>query len=177
MLEQNGKGGPICRHIKQDEKNMQAAKHPPRLVRAILKATAREYREGSGRAANAFAAGPVCEETEGQSFSADDFNDESQDRFWDDANGGWLDPVKVAAARQLEVDWIKKRNVLKIVKRTETKGKKLLDLRWVDTLVRWNAPVQTRRPRNQEGKEGIRGILSRGSLLSDATNRKLAYGL
>ena len=132
----NTKGGVIHRHVKLEGGNRtkQAARYPPKLVRHILKAITREYtNEGLAHAANAFAAGPVCEEADGKAFSAEDLNDESQHRFWDDVNGGWLDPIRVRAARRLEVDWIVKRNVLKIVKRTETKGKKLLDLRWVDT--------------------------------------------
>eukprot|EP00959_Pyramimonas_sp_CCMP1952_P201814 4220142-Pyramimonas_sp.AAC.1 len=33
------------------------------------------------------------------------------ERYWDDVNGGWLDPVMVREARKCEVDWLRRQEV------------------------------------------------------------------
>ena len=55
------------------------------------------------------------------------------EQYWDDVNGGWLDPEKVKAARKEELDWIVKQHVFEKVADTEVEGKKL-SLRWIDTV-------------------------------------------
>ena len=55
--------------------------------------------------------------------------------FWDDVNGVWLEPMQVIKARELEIDWIHKEQVYRVVPRAqaEADGIKPLGLLWVDT--------------------------------------------
>ena len=53
--------------------------------------------------------------------------------YWDDVNGGWLDPEKVEQARKEELDWILKQGVFEKVREEECRGKRL-SLRWIDTV-------------------------------------------
>ena len=56
--------------------------------------------------------------------------------YWDHVNGGWLDPVRVRAARKLELEYIKKMEVYKKVphnRAMERTGKKPIQVRWIDT--------------------------------------------
>ena len=55
--------------------------------------------------------------------------------YWDDVNGGFLDPQLVHEARLLELDWIKKEKVYDYRTRAEAekKGIKPIPLIWVDT--------------------------------------------
>eukprot|EP00971_Amphidinium_carterae_P105954 2098523-Amphidinium_carterae.2 len=59
-----------------------------------------------------------------------------QDEYVDDIYGTLLNPELVRTARQLEVDWIKSREVYKRVPLSECferTGKKPLSMKWVDT--------------------------------------------
>ena len=56
--------------------------------------------------------------------------------FWDDVNGGYLDPVRVTAARKDEMSWVDKQELLDIVEVSqcyEETGKAPITLKWVDT--------------------------------------------
>eukprot|EP00959_Pyramimonas_sp_CCMP1952_P025191 528422-Pyramimonas_sp.AAC.1 len=57
-------------------------------------------------------------------------------RYWDDVNGGWLDPAMVRKAREEEVGWLRRQEVYE--KRTlkeclEVTGAKPIRLMWLDT--------------------------------------------
>lgn len=57
-----------------------------------------------------FAAGPVAEES--FAWSSECWLDiNGREEFWDDVNGGWLDPTKVKAARAEELELMVKRGV------------------------------------------------------------------
>ena len=82
---------------------------------------------------HSFAAGPVAEEVPPWSSECRlDINEKGD--FWDDVNGGCLDPVKVRAARVEELEWMVKRGVFIKVRELErrTKQSKPLTLKWVD---------------------------------------------
>ena len=80
-----------------------AARYPPKLVEAILKAIKVQLEKDDDQyVQHAFSAGPVAE----QSFPADASWFAGGEQYWDDVNGGWLDPTKVKAARQEELDWM-----------------------------------------------------------------------
>ena len=63
------------------------------------------------------------------------WNQPDYKEYWDDVNGGFLDPRLVREARLLELDWIKKERVYDYRSRTEAekKGIKPIPLIWVDT--------------------------------------------
>ena len=63
------------------------------------------------------------------------WNQPDYQEYWDDVNGGFLDPRLVGEARLLELDWIKKERVYDYRFRTEAeeKGIKPIPLIWVDT--------------------------------------------
>ena len=84
--------------------------YPPKLVKAVLRGLKEQMEEdGVLSALEAKLSGPVPE-TPPMSDATDVYL--GTDQFWDDVNGGWLDPVKVRSARREEVEWIKKRGVL-----------------------------------------------------------------
>ena len=110
-----------------------AAKYPPKLVEAILKAVQRQLvADDDQYVQHSFAAGPVAE----QSFPADASWFEGEDHFWDDINGGWLDATRVRAARKEELDWMESRKVMMAVPELECKQKqgRPLTLKWLDTV-------------------------------------------
>ena len=63
------------------------------------------------------------------------WNQPNYKEYWDDVNGGFLDPQLVREARLLELDWIKKKKVYDYRTRAEVekKGIKPILLIWVDT--------------------------------------------
>ena len=85
------------------------------------------------------------------------WNQPDYKEYWDDVNGGFLNPRLVREARLLELDWIKKEKVYDYRPRAEAekKGIKPILLIWVDT----NKGDKNMRARVQEGPEcgGIPG--------------------
>ena len=45
------------------------------------------------------------------------------EEYWDDVNGGFLDPQLTRAARQLEMDWVLKEKVYSYIERIEKMDK------------------------------------------------------
>ena len=58
--------------------------------------------------------------------------DEDWQEFWDSVNGGYLETNRVRAARQEEVDWVRKSDLFGAVPRPEATHTPI-DLKWVDT--------------------------------------------
>ena len=57
-------------------------------------------------------------------------------QYWDDVNGGWLEPEFVQKARKEELDWVKKQGVYTVVDENtcwKETGKAPITLKWVDT--------------------------------------------
>ena len=84
---------------------------------------------------HSFAAVPVAEES--FAWSSECWLDiNGKEEFWDDVNGGWLDPAKVTAASAEELEWMVKRGVFIKVPELEcrTKQGRPLTLKWVDTI-------------------------------------------
>ncbi|CAE7854404.1 GIP [Symbiodinium necroappetens] len=83
-----------------------AAVYPPKLVKAVLQGLKEQMaQDGHLSSVDAYAAGPVPEEP---SMPAGDWH-----QYWDDVNGGYLDPAGVEEARET--------------------GKQPIPLKWVDT--------------------------------------------
>ena len=53
--------------------------------------------------------------------------------YWDDVNGGWLEPSKVRAARKEELDWVIRQGVFEQIPEEDVTGKKL-SLKWIDSM-------------------------------------------
>jgi len=106
-----------------------AAEYPPKLVAAVLKALRKQLiADGHFEVWLAALAGPVPEEKS----AAED----SSLEYWDDVNGGILDPVLTAKARQEELDWVEKGKVMDIVPMKECwdeTGRGPETLKWIDT--------------------------------------------
>ena len=110
-----------------------AARYPPKLVEAILRSIKRQLEIDEDQyVQHSFAAGPVAE----QSFPVEAEWFAGEDRYWDDMNGGWLDPAAVRAARKEELDWMEAREVMKAVPEKECREKqgRPLTLKWLDTM-------------------------------------------
>ena len=115
----------------------QAQKYPPALVTAVLK-TLKSYLKNRGEL-SAFeqkAAGPVPDE---ETFAKEDwqeFFEEDWETFVDDVHGTPLRADPVRAAREEELQWIRKEDIyVKVPLRQcyEKTGKAPLDTRWIDT--------------------------------------------
>ena len=105
----------------------QAAVYPPKLVRAVLKVLRDELADrGQLNSHEAACSGPVPEEP---SILEDDY------WFVDDVNGGILPTEEVKKARSLEMDYLYKQGVYRVVKRSEAtaEGIKPIEVRWIDT--------------------------------------------
>ena len=105
---------------------------PPNLVTAVLKAIKRNVLDQQViSAVELQSGGPTAELPEL-------WNQPDYKEYWDDVNGGFLDPRLVREARLLELDWIKKERVYDYRSRTEAekKGIKPIPLIWVDILLR-----------------------------------------
>ena len=106
-----------------------AAVYPPKLVKAGLQGLREQMaQDGHLSSVDAYAAGPVPEEP---AMPAGDWY-----QYWDDVNGGYLDPAGVEEARALEMDYIHKQEVWKRVPLSqclEEIGKQPIPLKWVDT--------------------------------------------
>ena len=82
--------------------------YTPKLVGALLRAMRDElFEQGEVSAVDMHSAGPVPEEP---LVPAGEW-----DAYWDDVNGGYLDPVLVRAARAEERKWMKQENIYTIV--------------------------------------------------------------
>ena len=102
---------------------------PPRLVASVLKVIKRKVLDQRVvLAVELESGGPTAELPEL-------WNQPDYQEYWDDVNGGFLDPRLVHEARLLELDWIKKERVYDYRSRTEAeeKGIKPIPLIWVDT--------------------------------------------
>ena len=101
--------------------------YPPKLVRAVLKVLRDELADkGQLNSHEAASSGPVPEEP---SILEDDY------WFVDDVNGGILPTEEVKKARSLEMDYLYKQGVYRVVKRSEVtaEGIKPIEVRWIDT--------------------------------------------
>ena len=102
---------------------------PPNLVTSVLKVIKRKMVDQRViSAVELESGGPTAELPE-------PWNQPDYQEYWDDVNGGFLDPRLVHEARPLELDWIKKERVFDYRSRTEAeeKGIKHIPLVWVDT--------------------------------------------
>jgi hypothetical protein len=98
------------------------------LQAKVIPALRREL-ELEGLSLHTFSAGAVPEVEE-------DYTEYEEDVFIDDVHGEELSGGEVASARAEEVDWVKKREVVKIVPETDYEKDEhgdILDMRWVDT--------------------------------------------
>ena len=97
---------------------------------AVLKSLKHELmQKGELSSAEASISGPIPEEP---------FVDqeEFQEWYWDDVNGGWLPPDKVREARMLEMDYLKKQNVYEkrpLSEAFQVTGRRPIAVRWLDT--------------------------------------------
>ena len=102
---------------------------PPRLVASVLKVIKRKVLDQKViSAVELESGGPTAELPEL-------WNQPYYKEYWDDVNGGFLNPRLVREARLLELDWIKKEKVYDYGSRVEAekKGTKPILLLWVDT--------------------------------------------
>ena len=102
---------------------------PPSLVTSVLKVIKRKVLDQRViSAVELESGGPTAELPEL-------WNQPDYKEYWDDVNGGLLNPRLVREARLLELDWIKKEQVYDYRSRTEAeeKGFKPIPLIWVDT--------------------------------------------
>jgi hypothetical protein len=68
-----------------------------------------------------------------EDIKAPEHEEDSDQAAWDDMSGVPLDPKLVKAARQEEIEYVKKRNVYTKVKRSEVpSGAKVIRVKWVD---------------------------------------------
>ena len=121
------------RHVHLVNQRANAARiYPPKLVAAILRG-AREQMRATGEMMNFNY--PVPEDP----VIARDLEPEVHEEleaYWDDANGGYLDPVLVRQARKEEIAEIHNYKVYEkrpIKECLEVTGKKPMAIRWVDT--------------------------------------------
>jgi len=122
-------------------------RHPPRVVASIYRGLREQlYADEDDQMINAFDAGPIPEDTgfewmnedEEDAVTAQYLKWEAEDaeddgRYYDDVNGGYLDPQKAAAAREEEIAWILKRHVLDKVPRSQCTTKPI-PIKWIDTM-------------------------------------------
>ena len=103
--------------------------YTPELVAAILQALRGEMLEtGDITATEMVESGPISEEPS--------MPEGPWSQYWDDVNGGYLDPDLVKEARAKEREWVKKQQIWRIVPRAqclERTGRPPIPLRWVDT--------------------------------------------
>ena len=73
-------------------------------------------------------AGPIAEEPLITDSGESHFGEEA---YWDTVRGGYLDPVKVRAARAVELDWVRESDMYDVTERSESfavTGRKSIDL-------------------------------------------------
>ena len=103
--------------------------YPPKLVAAVLNGLREQMKaDGDISALEAFTSGPVPEIPIVQ--------EGVWTEYWDDVNGTWLRSDLVAAARELELAWVKKQGVYTKVSIEECyakTGRAPISLRWIDT--------------------------------------------
>ena len=102
---------------------------PPSLVTSVLKVIKRRMLNQRVISAVELESGGPTAELPGL------WNQPDYKEYWDDVNGGFLNPRLVREARLLELDWIKKEKVYEYRPRAEAekKGVKPVFLMWVDT--------------------------------------------
>ncbi|CAK0906615.1 unnamed protein product, partial [Prorocentrum cordatum] len=135
----DGKVGPVKKSTGWLTNNQRLAKvqsYTPSLRRAILQGLKEEL-EVAGEINSFEGVGPVPDE-EAQYFKPDapPGAAESDNWYWDDVNGGWLDPAGARAARQEELAWMKHREVFEPSDEETCRrltGRAPLRTRWVDT--------------------------------------------
>ena len=104
--------------------------HPPKLVAEVLKVVKRKkIQDGCLSSLESYSAGPAPLEP---------LFDEpmSEVMYWDDVNGGWLDPEMVKIERQKEIDWLHANEVYQKVPIDEcwrVTGKPPIKLLWIDS--------------------------------------------
>jgi len=105
------------RHIELIGGKARAAQvYPPKLVEGILRCIKKAIlARGAVSALELKVAGPTAEMREVWEI-------EEYQEYWDDVNGGFLDPKLTNKARHVELDWVKKEGVYSYVKRTEVDG-------------------------------------------------------
>ena len=109
--------------------SIELVQFPPSLVTSVLKVIKRKVLDQKViSAVELESGGPTAELPEL-------WNQPDYKEYWDDVNGGFLNPRLVREARLLELDWIKKEQVYDYRSRTEAeeKGIKPIPLIWVDT--------------------------------------------
>ena len=111
-----------------------AARYPPALVEAVLRGIKEQMMsDGHLSPLEAKVAGPIAEEPLIPDAGESHFGEEA---YWDTVRGGYLDPVKVRAARAVELDWVRESDMYDVTERSESfavTGRKPIDLKWVDT--------------------------------------------
>ena len=96
----------------------------PRMMELVLRsARGSILRHGAISAVELSAAGPVADEPVL-------LDNPDSDQYWDDVNGGYLDPELTRQARKLEMDWVMKEKVYSYCKLDDAKGQKPITLRW-----------------------------------------------
>ena len=126
-------GQPWHRHVHLVDHRAHAARiYPPALVAAILRGLREQLRATGEMLVYDY---PVPEDPVIPREIPPEAEEELES-YWDDANGGWLDPKLVRAARAEELAAIKsykvyeKRPIEECLRET---GKKPMAIRWVDT--------------------------------------------
>ena len=112
----------------RDEGSIRLAQvYPPSFVEMVLRAVRRSVLGGgSVSAVELAAAGPVADK-------ADVIHDSEYEEYWDDVNGGFLDPRLTREARRLELDWVMKEKVYSCCRPEDAKDQRPIAMRWVDT--------------------------------------------
>ncbi|CAK0867442.1 unnamed protein product, partial [Prorocentrum cordatum] len=137
----------------------------PVLTQCVLRAI-RESMGADGEMSDlaAATAGPVPVGPGPFEAGRDNLSDD--ERYWDDVNGGWLDPQMVREARRLEVEWLHKQDVYE--KRTieecrSVTGQPPIKLMWIDAnkgdhekpIYRSRIVVREKRGKGEEGRADI----------------------
>ena len=125
---------PWHRHVHLVDHRAHAARiYPPKLVAAILRGLREQLRAIGEMQVYDY---PVPEDPVIPGNDATQEDVDELESYWDDANGGWLDPKLVRAARAEELAAIKSYEVYEkrpIKECLEVTGKKPMPIRWVDT--------------------------------------------
>eukprot|EP00971_Amphidinium_carterae_P220004 4367367-Amphidinium_carterae.2 len=105
-----------------------AQKYPPLLVKAILRSIRSAILSRSSLSAvELMTGGPIADRIEVT-------EDPEYGEYWDDVNGGYLDPKLTNEARKLELEWVKNEGVYSYITSEEAaKYDKPIPLIWVDT--------------------------------------------
>ena len=136
--------------------------HTPMLAQCLLRAI-RESMGADGQLSDlaAATAGPVPVGPE--PFEAGRESLSEDERYWDDVNGGWLDPHMVREERRREVDWLHKQDVYekRIDECRQATGQPPIKLMWINTKkgdhekpnYRSRIVVREKRGKGEEGRK------------------------